>query len=153
MPEQQEQTAAQKRDEAKRRRALLERYQNTCVGLVLACPSLALARRRLPKPRTGAQLTTVADRRSGTCGRARKGAHAVKTVHGRLPTKAEAAREKAAEQRSKIRYRDGEIVTRKGEKYHIVRDKAAEEEEAALLQATSVNLAFKSSKGRRHKGR
>ena len=29
MPEQQEQTAAQKRDEAKRRRALLERYQNT----------------------------------------------------------------------------------------------------------------------------
>ena len=39
MPEQQEQTAAQKRDEAKRRRALLERYQNTCVG---ACPSLEL---------------------------------------------------------------------------------------------------------------
>ena len=70
-----------------------------------------------------------------------------------MPTKAEAAREKAAEQRSKIMYRDGEIVTRKGEKYHIVRDKAAEEEEAALLQATSVNLAFKSSKGRRHKGR
>ena len=110
-------------------------------------------RRRLPKPRTGAQLTTVADGRSGSGGRARKGAHAVKTVHGRLPTKAEAARQKAAEQRSKIRYRDGEIVTRKGEKYHIVRDKAAEEEEAALLQATSVNLAFKSSKGRRHKGR
>ena len=37
MPEQQEQTAAQKRDEAKRRRALLERYQNTY-------------RRRLPQP-------------------------------------------------------------------------------------------------------
>jgi hypothetical protein len=114
---------AEKRDEAKRRRALLERYENS-----------------------GAVGTGGGRRKNATGG--------VKTVHGRLPTKAEAARQRAAEQRAKVRYREGEIVTRTGEKYTPVPlSKEEEEREKALKAATSVNLAYKTSKGRRHKGR
>jgi hypothetical protein len=114
---------AGKREAVKRRRALLERYENSAAA--------------------------------GSAGGRRKNATgSVKTVHGRLPTKAEAARQKAAEQRSKVRYRDGEVVTRTGEKYTAVKPtKEEEEREKALKAATSVNLAYKSSKGRRQQGR
>lgn len=112
---------AAKREETKRRRALLERYENSA--------------------------SAVAGHRKNATG-------GLKTVHGRLPTKAEAARQKAAEQRSKVRYFEGAIVTRSGEKYTPVPlSKEEEEREKALVAATSVNLAYKTSKGRRHRGR
>ena len=112
---------AEKREETKRRRALLERYENSA--------------------------SAVAGHRKNATG-------GLKTVHGRLPTKAEAARQKAAEQRSKVRYFEGAVVTRSGEKYTPVPlSKEEEEREKALIAATSVNLAYKTSKGRRHKGR
>ena len=64
------------------------------------------------------------------------------------------ARQKAAEQKAKVRYHDGVVVTRTGEKYTPVPlTKEEEERERALKAATSVNLAYKTSKGRRHKGR
>jgi hypothetical protein len=118
-----EKAAVSKRDEAKRRRALLERYENAA-----------------------SSAGTYAPRRNATGG--------TKTVHGRHPTKAQAAREKAAENRSKVRYHNSEVVTRTGEKTSFVKlTKEEEEAERALEAATSVNLAYKSSKGRRHGGR
>ena len=114
---------AEKREEAKRRRALLERYENSASA-------------------------------GNGGGRRKNGTGGIKTVHARLPTKSEAARQKAAEQKAKVRYHEGVVVTRTGEKYTPVPlTKEEEERERALKAATSVNLAYKTSKGRRHKGR
>eukprot|EP01048_Picozoa_sp_COSAG05_P018689 COSAG05_NODE_2779_length_2648_cov_2.420949_3_plen_182_part_00 len=55
----------------------------------------------------------------------------------------------AAEQAAKTRFLDGEIVTRTGQKTVDVSKK----EDPEFVRATSVNLGYKSSKGRRHTGR
>ena len=55
----------------------------------------------------------------------------------------------AAEQAAKTRFLDGEIVTRTGQKMVDVSKK----EDPEFVRATSVNLGYKSSKGRRHTGR
>ena len=56
---------------------------------------------------------------------------------------------KAEEAAKKTRFLDGEVVTRTGKKTVDV----AKKEDPDFVAATSVNLAYKSSKGRRNKGR
>ena len=61
----------------------------------------------------------------------------------------EEIKRRAEEAAKKTRFLDSEIVTRTGKKTVDV----AKKEDPDFVAATSVNLAYKSSKGRRNKGR